>query len=74
MLVLLLVGVVLLAASDLPTMPLGGERLMEAMRLRVELATERDTCAHRYRKMKSNSQWYKKAAQEADIDLDTENE
>jgi hypothetical protein len=54
-------------------MPLGGDRLMDALRERVKLVDNIDTLQHRVRRITSRQNWVARAASEADIDIDDDN-
>uniref|UniRef100_A0A0K0EJ76 RNA helicase n=1 Tax=Strongyloides stercoralis TaxID=6248 RepID=A0A0K0EJ76_STRER len=56
--------------DELPIFPIDSEELKEAIRDRVELATESESLLHKVKKTTSKENWFKKAAREADIELD----
>ncbi|CEF68644.1 ATP-dependent RNA helicase DDX24 [Strongyloides ratti] len=56
--------------EELPIFPIDSDELKEAIRARVELATESESLLHKVKKTTSKENWFKKAAREADIELD----
>uniref|UniRef100_A0A0N5B7X1 ATP-dependent RNA helicase n=1 Tax=Strongyloides papillosus TaxID=174720 RepID=A0A0N5B7X1_STREA len=56
--------------EELPIFPIDSEELREAIKERVELATESESLSHKVMKTTSKDNWFRKAAKEADIELD----
>ncbi|CAJ0579878.1 unnamed protein product, partial [Mesorhabditis spiculigera] len=56
--------------KDLPLFPIDAPELFSALRPRVKLAAELDSILHRRKKIRSKENWFIKAAEEADLELD----